>query len=223
MQWECLDLELVRLFVQANKFGQIEEKLTIKGLPCQFDVEQLMQLMSLEEGEQTLKALQALIKKEKVEIFDAKFKLPKKSQGWDLTKVVLLLNHWLIYINQGFFLPSRKENATLEALTIGFATWKSKQIDWGWIMYHHIKIELSSKKTCNPLSLIVATYIYRLCNPLVMDLFVQPLAQAKLEVEHKTHEIVEGVVDLTMVNEIPHSPTKVNKLKLNPMLKQNEV
>jgi len=66
---------------QANKFGQIEEKLTIKGLPCQFDVEQLMQLMSLEEGEQTLKALQALIKKEKVEIFDAKFKLPKKSQG----------------------------------------------------------------------------------------------------------------------------------------------
>lgn len=145
-QWEEPDLERVRQFVLATKFGQIVDKIRVEGRPCQFDRPRVTELLGCSEGGHSIKTAPIFTKTMKIELFREKYQSTKRDRGWDLLKVSSPFTQWLQFINQQLFMASRLDIATAESLAVGVVAWRGQCFDWGQVVYQNMKLELALKK-----------------------------------------------------------------------------
>jgi len=173
--WEKPDVDRVRQFVQSSEYGGTDE-IEVNGSHVQFDPTSVAKLLQLPMGGAELTELEPLTTKDKADIFGEKG-VTKKKTGWDLTMALPSMSSWLLFVNQRLFLAPKATMATDQALKMGLTTWQGVQYNWGQIVYDHMKREMATKKTRNPLSLVGATYMSLMGKPFHrVNLTVTPLA-----------------------------------------------
>lgn len=126
--WSYLQLQLeepnlakVRHFVERTDYAQLESALRLQGEICPMNGSRVRLILDLPAGGQTVKDWPALTNQEKMEIFGGQLQSNKKSNTFNLSRVLPPLSEWLKFINHRLFLATRPETATLEALTAGYA------------------------------------------------------------------------------------------------------
>lgn len=83
-----------------SNYGQIDEKIRVNGIPCQFDLNRISRILKIPKGGELIQDVVQPNKKDKTEIFRPDYQAARGTTVWNVQKSVLLISEWLQFVNQ---------------------------------------------------------------------------------------------------------------------------